>query len=1628
MTDIHKDLANMKIIRDYVTDGYSQGPAQNYPMRHPGPPLSFPDPMYRLNLDSRMPAHASGYYHSPLGYGSPMLRMPPPMQSMAVPPPSAHIPSLASVHPFQIAMPASAVTLKKSPFGHEPLQQPTTPNDINANRSYSFSSDKDVDYNPKSPDFKPVIPLPDEVPVFTGEENEIVRFEQKAKLYRFDNDGKEWKERGVGIVKMLVNEELEKARLVMRRDQVHRICANHQLVSGMKLLAKKDSNHMWIWSAQDFSEEEIQTEKFCIRFKEVDDAAKFKTEFDLCVSNYGQIKNSVSTASVTNAKVECGFGDQFKLKPGTWSCNSCCIVNESSATACVACNSPNLLQSKMPISVDKISSSTNNEVKFSTPNKADQNLVSKSTSGSSAKSGFNFGSFSFSQTEKSVGSTEGFQFSKPISSSGFTFNKSSVIEPNVEYNEKKSAESNINSSGTIFGGFSFSKTADNKVSETKPEENKPHSKEKEKAAPFSGFTFLPTTTGGNSSSFKFGVSDSKVGGKKDLSEISPGDFKVCSPSVKPGSTDVTSSGKSPNQSKSEEPVVPLPDVVDEKNKNTRGPKSLEPKDVSNSFGDTFKLNTGKWECQTCCIFNEAGNIKCVACSTPKPGLSADQLVEGVKQNTGKVSGEFPFNVTNNNGSNTIPENNSNSNTTFGFTFNAKPTFTFGNSKPSNNSNDAKPSFSFGFNPSTASNINKGSKSTFTFGQNNQATSAETKSSEKENKKQFASDGDSNFPPSSSQSFLSSSSCKIPPSPKNHSGTPRTSESFEEVEPSDADNVYFQPVIDLPPRVDLKTGEEEEETLYEHKAKLFRMANKEWKERGIGDIKLLWNEKTKKARLIMRRDQVLKLCCNHYLTEDMNFINMDQRSFIWHAYDFSEDEPSNEKFAVRFKNADIACTFLNAINAAKCKKSIDSHSDENNKSLKDHVSELNESDSAGPQEINSNSPREAHVSALDSFSFKLDGSKCESDEDNFQTSKSSLFGDGFSFGSGLPSVNNAPSAGFVFGQSVFGNQSKPSQEDGEVEIVYERKASPEDVALAKKYLLPDNFFLYKELGNCSGCRGCIEEESETESVSKQPPAATPGLLFLNNVPEKFSFAALAAKNSVQDPPSEPVMFENVSDRFSFAPSVNKDFKFAGLRQECLTSNREIGALIGIDLLKGGSDKENSTNENHDPHFEPIVPLPDLVEVSTGEEEENVLFSQRAKLYRYDSSTKQWKERGIDKFRIILRRDQVHKIACNHYITSEIDVKEHPMSANAVSWQAMDFAESECVLENFSAKFKTQAIAADFKSTFDDCKSKLENIEHENNENDEKDVMFSRDATLSVWEKSNFEVVGQGKLEMLHNQESNGALIQMYNDSDNKQVCNHMVSMRMEIKMIPDNSTNIEWWALDSSHVDGPEFKKFQATFANFDDVQEFTRAFDKGKEYANKFQIEVCIFMYHQHLFIIAAVAAMEDQFYNADESDDVESFNFMEENVYLGIMESGITYKEMGKVRLTMNFDDDYYGTRLRATLENGRTICDHIIAVETTLRIDELKNEAFWTAKDDSIPQNPTRRSFRATFPSTDATNNFEIIFNEGKNDAVRNGIVETEDLQVRFGYIEINIYCKKRERKNINCVLRRLVKYLYL
>lgn len=62
-----------------------------------------------------------------------------------------------------------------------------------------------------------------------------------------------------------------------------------------------------------------------------------------------------------------------------------------------------------------------------------------------------------------------------------------------------------------------------------------------------------------------------------------------------------------------------------------------------------------------------------------------------------------------------------------------------------------------------------------------------------------------------------------------------------------DNIYFKPIIPLPDIVQVKTGEEEEDLVFSQRSKLFRFVNGEWKERGLGDVKILRNKETNKLR-------------------------------------------------------------------------------------------------------------------------------------------------------------------------------------------------------------------------------------------------------------------------------------------------------------------------------------------------------------------------------------------------------------------------------------------------------------------------------------------------------------------------------------------------------------------------------------------------------------------------------------------------------------------------------------------------------------------------------------------------------------------------------------------------------------
>ncbi|XP_065287675.1 platelet binding protein GspB-like [Dermacentor albipictus] len=86
------------------------------------------------------------------------------------------------------------------------------------------------------------------------------------------------------------------------------------------------------------------------------------------------------------------------------------------------------------------------------------------------------------------------------------------------------------------------------------------------------------------------------------------------------------------------------------------------------------------------------------------------------------------------------------------------------------------------------------------------------------------------------------------------------------------------------------------------------------------------------------------------------------------------------------------------------------------------------------------------------------------------------------------------------------------------------------------------------------------------------------------------------------------------------------------------------------------------------LEPMVSLPELMEITTGEEDEDVLFCERAKLSQFDAGTKQWKEHGI----------------------GLLESEDKPCD------------------KNLAAQFRTQEQADVFKQTFESCKDKAQSI--------------------------------------------------------------------------------------------------------------------------------------------------------------------------------------------------------------------------------------------------------------------------------------------------------------------------------
>ena len=131
---------------------------------------------------------------------------------------------------------------------------------------------------------------------------------------------------------------------------------------------------------------------------------------------------------------------------------------------------------------------------------------------------------------------------------------------------------------------------------------------------------------------------------------------------------------------------------------------------------------------------------------------------------------------------------------------------------------------------------------------------------------------------------------------------------------------FEPVIQLE-EVEVKSGTEEEETLHTFRAKLFLYGEtlldkgtgkKTWKERGIGDARILRHRDHQRLRFLMRQEKTMKVIANHALDPRIVLEPNagSDRSWVWSCFDFADGELEEKVFAARFANSELADDFKN----------------------------------------------------------------------------------------------------------------------------------------------------------------------------------------------------------------------------------------------------------------------------------------------------------------------------------------------------------------------------------------------------------------------------------------------------------------------------------------------------------------------------------------------------------------------------------------------------------------------------------------------------------------------------------------------------------------------------------------------
>nr|XP_015104338.1 ranBP2-like and GRIP domain-containing protein 4 isoform X2 [Vicugna pacos] len=1153
------------------------------------------------------------------------------------------------------------------------------------------------------PHFEPVVPLPDKIEVKTGEEDEEEYFCNRAKLFRFDGGSREWKERGVGNVKILRHKMSGKIRLLMRREQVLKICANHYISPDMALAPMAGSDRSFVWCALDYADESPKPEQLAIRFKTPEEAALFKCKFEeaqslLKASGANRatttsqaartVKEPTSHDSTDICKPDAGnmnFEFQVAKKEGSWwHCNSCSLRNAATAKKCVSCQNLN------PSSKDLLGPPLVETV--STPKTSSESAPERFALMTPKKEGHWDCSVCLVRNEPTVSRCNACQNTKSASKSESPF----VQQPSFKFGQgdlPKSASSDFRSVFSIKEGQWDCSIClvPNEGSSTRCVACQNPRKQS-----------VPASAAPAPASFKFGSSETSKAPESGFEGVftkKEGQLgcSLCLVQNEAGAAQCVACQNARRQNPPT-PAAPAPAEVSKAPKsgleglfpkkegqwdcsiclvpnegsstrcvacqNPRKqsvPASAAPTPASFKFGssetskapesgleeEAFPKKEGQWDCGGCSMRNESSSLKCLSCDASKPAHKpvAEEPSAFTLGSTAKVNDSSGSQVgtgfKNNFSEKAFKYGNAEQGFKFGHVDQENvPSFTFQGSS-STESRSTKEGFSFSV-PVPADGFKFGIQETGNQEENKSEKPIESDSGRQAQEAGGQKDGaavgfgqagstltfadlakstsgegfqfgkkDPNFKGFSGagEKLFSSQSGKMADQADTCADLEKDDDKTE-----DSDDIHFEPVVQMPEKVELVTGEEDEKVLYSQRVKLFRFDAEisQWKERGLGNLKILKNEVNGKLRMLMRREQVLKVCANHWITTTMHLkpLSGSDRAWMWLASDFSDGNAKLEQLAAKFKTPELAEEFKQKFE--EC------------------------------QRLLLDIPLQTPHKLVDTGRAAKLIQRAEEMKSGLKDFKTFLTSDQMKV---TDQESKSPGAGAASAEEA---SSLPN---------------PEHSGPALEW---DSYDLREDALDGGG------------SVHASPLASSPVRKNL------FRFGE-----------------STTGFNFSFKSALSPSKSPAKLNQS--------GASVGTD-----EDSDVTQEEERDgQHFEPVVPLPDLVEVSSGEENEQVVFSHRAKLYRYDRDAGQWKERGIGDIkilqnydsrqgRVVMRRDQVLKLCANHRITPDMTLQSMKGTERVWVWTACDFADGERKVEHLAVRFKLQDVADSFKKIFDEAK--------------------------------------------------------------------------------------------------------------------------------------------------------------------------------------------------------------------------------------------------------------------------------------------------------------------------------------